>query len=212
MGRSGARHATAGPHLPRPGSRPSFRTTLSRPRFPRAKHKTGAALKALLTANSVETSAKYNTRQNTLAKSIAEEMCRAKSTKDGITVLQFVGTNNLEGTLRVPRSTAGRSARTARRTGRKADSCCARPAHQTAQTPAHEIGHLLFLPHAPSLNSDGTKRTDNIGQVPDFHDGANWNCIMSYTRPRPGFCGLCLIRLRGWKGDQFDKNGPKTTK
>jgi Putative peptidoglycan binding domain len=175
------------------------------------EHKTGAALTALLTSNGVETSAKYNTRQNTLAKSTGDEMCRAKSTKDGITVLQFVGTTNLEGTLGSTLNGRAVSQNGAANRSKGGFLLCQTDAG-TEQTPAHEIGHLLFLPHAPSLDHHGNKRTDDIGQVPDFHDGANWNCVMSYTRPRPGFCGLCLIRLRGWKGDQFDKNGPKTTK
>jgi hypothetical protein len=70
----------------------------------------------------------------------------------------------------------------------------------------------MFLPHSPRLKADGTLIDSGGGITPDFHDGANRNCLMSYARPRPGFCGLCLLRLRGWKGDEFDKNGPKKTK
>jgi hypothetical protein len=81
------------------------------------------------------------------------------------------------------------------------------------QTPAHEIGHCMFLPHAPRVDvtSAGARVevTSGGGITPDFHDGKNWNCLMSYNRPRPGFCGLCLLRLRGYMGSKFDKNGPK---
>ncbi len=174
--------------------------------------KAGAALQALLNSNNVGTASNYHSRVQTLAKSIGDEMCRAISTKDGLTILQFGGTSNLEGATGSS-GINGRavSQKTAANRSRAGFLLCQTDA-QAAQTPAHEIGHLMFLPHAPSLKSDGTPRTDDIGQVPDFHDGKNMNCVMSYTRPRPGFCGLCLLRLRGWKGDQFDKNGPKVTK
>ncbi|HSW08899.1 hypothetical protein, partial [Aquabacterium sp.] len=83
----------------------------------------------------------------------------------------------------------------------------------TEQTPAHEIGHCMFMPHAPrvDVNAAGARQEVNSGGgiTPDFHDAKNWNCLMSYNRPRPGFCGLCIMRLRGYKGDQFDRNGPK---
>jgi hypothetical protein len=56
---------------------------------------------------------------------------------------------------------------------------------------SHEIGHTLFLPHAP-----GT-----AGGPAAHHDqAAHWNnCMMSYHFDREmKFCGLCLLRLRGW--------------
>lgn len=59
------------------------------------------------------------------------------------------------------------------------------------QTTTHEIGHLLFLPHAPTAG----------GANPASHDAAgHWNnCTMSYNYDKVRkFCGLCLLRLRGW--------------
>lgn len=64
------------------------------------------------------------------------------------------------------------------------------------QTVTHEIGHCLFLAHAP----DNVTATD-IANRPDatVHDDDWHNCAMSYnyTAVRR-FCGFCLLRLRGW--------------
>ena len=46
----------------------------------------------------------------------------------------------------------------------------------------------MFLPHAPTAG----------GFIRDRHDETDGNCMMSYSRPRPSFCGLCQLRLRGW--------------
>ena len=139
-------------------------------------------------------------------------MTRIQSTKDGITVLQFNGTNNMEPLCTTP--WAGWAVGQVKEEGRnKAGFMLFQTGAGSEQTPAHEIGHVMFLPHSPRID----KKTGNLvnsggGITPDFHDGANMNCLMSYARPRPGFCGLCLLRLRGWKGDEFDRNGPKKTK
>lgn len=65
----------------------------------------------------------------------------------------------------------------------------------------HEIGHHLFLPHAkyPTGSPPG-------GNQPERHDDDDANCIMSYNRPRPAFCGLCQLRLRGWDATKLKKN------
>lgn len=61
------------------------------------------------------------------------------------------------------------------------------------QTTTHEVGHHLFMPHAPHGVSAGG------GPSPGDHDTVWTNCTMSYnyTAERK-FCGLCLLRLRGW--------------
>lgn len=69
------------------------------------------------------------------------------------------------------------------------------------QTVTHEIGHCLFLAHAP----DNVTATD-IANRPDatVHDDDWHNCAMSYnyTQERK-FCGFCLLRLRGWDRAQL---------
>ncbi len=176
------------------------------------EHKTGSALTHLLKQNKLSTNKQYANALQNLCISIAEEMCRSKATKEGITVLQFVGTSNLEGQSDFPLYGLAIS-HTAEADRAKAGFLLCQTINDAAQTPAHEIGHLLFLPHSPRLDAkDGHLIDSDGGITPDFHDGANMNCVMSYARPRPGFCALCLLRLRGWKGDEFDKNGPKKTK
>lgn len=69
------------------------------------------------------------------------------------------------------------------------------------RTIAHEVGHLLFLPHAP--NSDQTDPPP--GHADDLHDAAcrmpspTVHCLMGYDAQADRFCGLCQLRLRGWK-------------
>ncbi len=66
----------------------------------------------------------------------------------------------------------------------------------------HEIGHHLFLPHAPTAG----------GYQENRHDGSDTGCIMSYNRPRPAFCGLCQLRLRGWDADVVNKTSASNKK
>lgn len=60
---------------------------------------------------------------------------------------------------------------------------------------AHEMGHTLYLSHAP----DGPKSTQAPGNVPLLHDAADNDCLMSYSTRVEGrdHCGLCLATLRG---------------
>lgn len=86
---------------------------------------------------------------------------------------------------------------------------CAGPNNYTVdsnraeQTVAHEIGHCLNLAHS----TDNVNAADDCNK-PDApaHDTAWANCLMSYnyTAERK-FCGLCLLRLRGWNRDQLSK-------
>ena len=73
---------------------------------------------------------------------------------------------------------------------------------QKVDTFVHEIGHHLFLAHAPNA----------AGFIEDTHDAADTHCMMSYTRPREAFCGQCQLRLRGWKGSTLVKTGADNQK
>jgi hypothetical protein len=67
------------------------------------------------------------------------------------------------------------------------------------QTTTHEMGHILFLPHAPTAG----------GSVAALHDlSSHWNnCTMSYNYDRERkFCGLCLLRMRGWDQTNLHSN------
>ena len=68
------------------------------------------------------------------------------------------------------------------------------------QTCTHEIGHQLFLPHtwqvSPAHDPQGT------------HDKNDNACTMSYEFDKTRrFCGLCLLRLRGWSKFKTDATG-----
>ncbi|PTL82946.1 hypothetical protein [Vitiosangium sp. GDMCC 1.1324] len=66
-------------------------------------------------------------------------------------------------------------------------------------TAAHELGHSLFLAHAPLAADDRPENSGHTAGVePDFHHSAMLTCLMGYHPNNQYFCGLCLLRLRGW--------------
>lgn len=73
---------------------------------------------------------------------------------------------------------------------------------------AHEIGHNLFLPHAPFP----------LHKIPaqskaEAHDSNNAYCLMTYNDIEDlSFCGKCILRLRGWSGENLDPEGEKNRK
>lgn len=58
---------------------------------------------------------------------------------------------------------------------------------------AHELGHSLFLPHA--LKKTG----EPPGGEREMKHVKGGTCLMNYDLDSKRFCGLCMIRLRGWK-------------
>ena len=72
--------------------------------------------------------------------------------------------------------------------GATRNRCCFAFWNARVDTFVHEIGHHLFMPHSQNAG----------GEQPLRHDSNDAGCIMSYNRPRPAFCGLCQLRLRGW--------------
>lgn len=69
---------------------------------------------------------------------------------------------------------------------------------------AHEVGHHLFLPHTnPPARDAASLRV---------HDSLDLRCLMSYDRARHDFCGLCLLRLRGWDGAKLDRDSTNNRK
>jgi hypothetical protein len=73
-----------------------------------------------------------------------------------------------------------------------------------ASTLAHELGHCLFLPHAPTAPYPGM---EIAGVMVQRHVAGNDRCLMSYSLTRPGFCAICLLRLRGANGDHLKPGG-----
>jgi len=163
-----------------------------------------AELGLLLTAQGLASQDAYFVAVGGYAESIGRAMCNAVTKDEGITVLHFDYSSNH--TRHCSTTTNGEACG-------KERTKCGFALYQTgagaAETPPHEIGHNLFLPHSPRVK-DGAVLLAGGGITPKRHDGRNRNCLMSYARPRAGFCGLCLLRLRGWNPDQFNENGPVT--
>jgi peptidoglycan hydrolase-like protein with peptidoglycan-binding domain len=61
------------------------------------------------------------------------------------------------------------------------------------ETMAHEMGHLLWLHHATTKKGKKPETSDQ----PE-HNKSEWEtCTMSYIS-LTNFCGLCVLKLRGW--------------
>ncbi|MCY1014393.1 hypothetical protein [Pyxidicoccus sp. MSG2] len=78
-------------------------------------------------------------------------------------------------------------------------------ANSLEQTIAHELGHQLFLPHAPFP----------VHRVPSsaraaLHDQNGSDCLMGYDySAERRLCGLCLLRLRGWNAMKLNSDGSR---
>ncbi|WP_163999351.1 hypothetical protein [Pyxidicoccus caerfyrddinensis] len=78
-------------------------------------------------------------------------------------------------------------------------------ANSLEQTIAHELGHQLFLPHAPFP----------VPRVPAgaraaLHDQDGSDCLMGYDYSvERRLCGLCLLRLRGWNATLLSSDGSR---
>jgi len=155
-----------------------------------------------MTVRNIESAEKYsNTLTNLLADpcvATVDKLNLLDGASDGIVIIHF---DHLHSVVRDMVST-GASVRVlngmaADLTGRSVNRCGFIFWKNAADTFGHEIGHHLFLPHAPSASPNGA--------APYRHDQTDNGCLMSYNRPRPNFCGLCQLRLRGWNP------GEKTT-
>jgi|GEM_PF-6552129 len=61
------------------------------------------------------------------------------------------------------------------------------------ETMAHEMGHSLWLHHASTKKKNPPQASDRTE-----HNEAEWEtCTMSYIS-LANFCGLCVLKLRGW--------------
>jgi hypothetical protein len=84
------------------------------------------------------------------------------------------------------------------------------PQKSPASVVVHEVGHGLFIPeHAPRLANEGWVNAD--GADPKVHVTED-HCVMSYDKDTHQFCGLCMLRLRGWRYQRFDQTGQRVVK
>lgn len=91
------------------------------------------------------------------------------------------------------------------------------------KTLAHEIGHHLFLPHSPygsplpwwDQKDHPVPTKDDLQEKSDEdkrHDHSDPLCMMTYNRADLHFCGLCILRLRGWNADLLHNHGLQNKK
>jgi hypothetical protein len=67
----------------------------------------------------------------------------------------------------------------------------------------HEVGHALFLEHAPGHTSDASDPDEAIAE----HHSEDARCVMSYRSDANSFCGLCVLKLGGWKYWKVGRDG-----
>ncbi len=58
---------------------------------------------------------------------------------------------------------------------------------------SHELGHALYLPHAYDF-ATGDAPSNTHAEVHVYED----NCVMNYDLQGVHFCGMCMLRMRGW--------------
>jgi hypothetical protein len=134
---------------------------------------------------------RYRKRVEKHASALARYMGQALAVQPGVTVVGFNGLHNL-GPVTSGKTVAQDSDR-----WRITIMLFA----AGADVLAHELGHCLFLPHAPSAPG-----THIEGVTPTRHVDGDGRCLMAYTQRHPGYCAICLLRLRGADGEHL---GPK---
>jgi hypothetical protein len=73
-----------------------------------------------------------------------------------------------------------------------------------AQTVTHEIGHCLFMAHAPVQTATDEANKHDV----TVHDKNFNNCTMSYNYDAERkWCGFCILRLRGWDRNHLQNDG-----
>lgn len=71
------------------------------------------------------------------------------------------------------------------------------PMKATPSIFAHELAHALFIPHAfsrsvPQVQVPGPSAVAHVAED---------TCVMNYDLASIHFCGLCMLRMRGWNWD-----------
>lgn len=167
---------------------------------------TTAQLNTWLAASTLTTSNLYHARLKSWAKKVVANACDGyMSASAGINIFHFIGLYNRENSPGGKRLNGfAPSFPSASRSKCGFIQCAGATnysggtSNSAEQTITHEIGHHLFLPHAPSAPGNRANR----------HDEAWNNCIMSYHYDQERkFCGLCILRMRGWDATSLSKTG-----
>ncbi|MBS1834719.1 MAG: hypothetical protein JST65_18520 [Acidobacteria bacterium] len=147
------------------------------------------ALTYVLSSEGIDTAQKYCQAIDDLLKPacklLADDVRAINGAADGVTVVHFDYPTSIRASLGTP----GFNGAAISVVGATRNKCCFLLVKSAVDTFVHEIGHHLFQAHfGPSPASF----------VAGQHDAADTACIMTYNRPRPDFCGYCMLRLRGW--------------
>lgn len=158
-------------------------------------------LGAWLTANNVATAARYKVFLEAIADVVVIKTCNEYFTaSDGIKVFHLEPYWEADGGQK---SSTGGFASTSFANGSRLRAGYIHgvltPPPSIKEIASHEIGHTLFLPHAPGTAGGPAAVHDQV---------AHWNnCMMSYEFDKEmKFCGLCLLRLRGWDHRVLNSN------
>lgn len=172
-----------------------------------------AAATAQLTAANLHTASKYADTCDDWALSITLQGCAGfMGANDGVTIMQFEESNSNTGSATsltngyAPTfATSSRSKVAFIQYAPAARYAASTNSNTMEQTLSHEVGHHMFLPHAPLPASRLPGGADA-----NAHDKDDLHCLMGYdyTAERK-FCGLCLLRMRGWDHRKLDKDGTK---
>jgi len=176
--------------------------------------------------------AKYHTKCDDIAKDIVKEACAhyLGEVPQGIVILQFDALTNLG-----PGSLDGEAVNLSTSTHSRCAFLSVAPRDSVAypgnqhhtpkkgdtleKTLAHEIGHHLFLSHSPygtpdppDLDEHGNVDPVEQAREDKRHDHSDESCMMTYNRDDLHFCGLCVLRLRGWDAGRLHNNGIQNKK
>jgi hypothetical protein len=170
----------------------------------------------------LNTEAKYNDYVGDIASSVLTTVCEQyMHTDSGINLFQFNDHYNLA-SLPGGQSLNGFAPGAAvgpHKNRTTNDQClfvlCAGPnnyagtKNKAEQTVAHEIGHCLFMAHAPvQTATDIANKHDRSVHDKDFN-----NCLMSYNYDAERkWCGFCILRLRGWDRGALKNDRTKNKK
>lgn len=135
-----------------------------------------------------------------ICRRVARKMALPELVNGGITVVTF-DTNRIHNLERGPRTVGlapdiGASDRAAVLVFNAASA-------ESTATAVHEIGHAMFLAHAPgSFDLDEPP----AGIDPSAHD-ADATCLMSYDPRATSLCGFCLLKLAVWDPTKLNTDG-----
>jgi len=110
----------------------------------------------------------------------------------------------VEGGGRVLRPLGGAAPSLARRDATRCLLLVFKTGTEADRTTAHELGHQMFLAHAPSGPVAGADR--------NAHDAQDPLCLMGYDPKADHFCGLCVLRLQGWSRTRLQPQSERNRK